>query len=209
VEYQREIDVSEQLRTRAEFQVAMFHFNKAMSAKPTYLEAGDRYSNSTPFSLLKLSPSKLPSKIDGNTWVSIGAYKNLGKIDSMTVRIFPGDYQIIDAGRTTKTSKCCYKCGTERPLPRSPSLARTPPEADSHDFPSATILDRPYVHRVFLRRIRLMLSRSRVIAAISEASSRDGGAANARSTAKGPLPDPLLWTARRCRRRSAPSRHVG
>lgn len=95
LEYERLIEAAEQLANKAEFQAAMRRFNDAMNAKPTYLEASDRVQQLHALLVQQTQPVEVTFKSDGRTWVSIGAFKMLGQIDTATVRIVPGDYHII------------------------------------------------------------------------------------------------------------------
>jgi len=122
------------------------------------------------------------------------AYKNLGKIDSMTVRIFPGDYQIIGRRKDYKDVKMLLQVrnGT---TPPTVTVACTGllPRLIPHDFPSATILDRPYVHRCSSCGefdSCSVGSRDRSDAAKQQPRRRRREVRVA--LAKGPLPDPLL-----------------
>lgn len=95
LEYERLVEAAEQLANKAEFQAAMRRFNDAMNAKPTYLEASDRVQQLHALLVQQTQPVEVTFKGDGRTWVSIGAFKMLGQIETATIRIVPGDYQII------------------------------------------------------------------------------------------------------------------
>lgn len=94
LEYDRLIEASEQLANKAEFQAAMRRFNDAMNVKPTYLEASDRVQQLHTLLVAQSQPVEVTFKGDGKTWVSIGAFRLLGQIETSTVKIVPGDYQV-------------------------------------------------------------------------------------------------------------------
>jgi tetratricopeptide (TPR) repeat protein len=116
-EYNTLIDASEQLANKAEFQLAYGRFNAAMNAKPTYLEPSERVLQLRALLVQQTQPVEVTFKGDGKTWVSIGASKNLGQIETMTVRVMPGDYQVIGRRKGYKDVVRLLQVRNGSPLP--------------------------------------------------------------------------------------------
>lgn len=94
--YEKKIEMAEQLANKAEFQAALKQFNDAANAKPAYLEMSERVLQLRNLLQLQSRPVEVTFKSDGNTWVSITNFRAPQKIESsLTVRILPGDYEVI------------------------------------------------------------------------------------------------------------------
>ncbi|MEO5960126.1 MAG: hypothetical protein ABIZ49_00740 [Opitutaceae bacterium] len=102
LEYNRLVDVSEQLANKAEFQVAYRRFNDAMNSKPAYLEPSDRVLQLRALLAQQTQPVDVTFQSDGKTSVRVSGYKMLGQIQTETVKIVPGDYQIVGSRRGYK-----------------------------------------------------------------------------------------------------------
>ncbi|WP_221030539.1 tetratricopeptide repeat protein [Actomonas aquatica] len=95
LEYEKLIELTQQLVDIADFQAAIRRFNEAMASKPGYMEITPDVqriretleTNSKPVSLTFLS--------DNRTWVSITNFRMLGKIREETVALPPGDYEVV------------------------------------------------------------------------------------------------------------------
>jgi len=97
MQYEKLVDAAEQLANKAEFQTAKGRFNDAMNYKPTYLQPTDRVIQLQALLQQQTQPVEVTFHSDGKTTVWIGAFKMLGQLETQTVKIYPGDYQI--AGR--------------------------------------------------------------------------------------------------------------
>ncbi len=95
IEYEKLIEVAEERASRAEFQAAIRTFNEAMAVKPSYLANSERVNQLHQLLMSQSQPVDVTFTSDGKTWVSISKYRLLGQISSQTVKILPGDYEII------------------------------------------------------------------------------------------------------------------
>jgi len=95
LQYEKLIEAADQLANKNEFQAARLRFNEAMAVKPAYLVNSERVQQLHALIMAQNQPVEVTFKSDGDTWVQITNFKMLGKIDTMTVRILPGDYEVI------------------------------------------------------------------------------------------------------------------
>ncbi len=95
IEYDKLIEVAEERASRAEFQSAIRTFNEAMAVKPSYLANSERVNQLHQMLMSQSQPVDVTFTSDGRTWVSISNYRLLGQISSQTVKILPGDYEIV------------------------------------------------------------------------------------------------------------------
>ncbi|WP_069960999.1 tetratricopeptide repeat protein [Lacunisphaera limnophila] len=95
MQYNKLVDVAESHAQRAEFQSSIRSFNEAMAIKPAYLALTDRVSQLRAVLNLQSKPVDVTFRSDGNCWVSISNFRMLGKISSQTVKMLPGDYEIV------------------------------------------------------------------------------------------------------------------
>ncbi|MSU65546.1 MAG: hypothetical protein EXS38_05475 [Opitutus sp.] len=95
LQYDKYVEAAEQLANKNEFQAARLRFNEAMAVKPAYLVNSERVQQLHTLIMAQNQPVEITFKSDGNTWVSITNFRMLGKIETSTVKILPGDYQVI------------------------------------------------------------------------------------------------------------------
>ncbi|HTL68733.1 MAG TPA: hypothetical protein VL200_13810 [Lacunisphaera sp.] len=95
LQFNKLVEVAEQLAQHAEFQSAIRSFNEAMAIKPAYLALSDRVEQLRTLLLAQSQPVAVTFDSDGESWVSISNFRMLGKIRHETVRILPGDYEIV------------------------------------------------------------------------------------------------------------------
>lgn len=95
MQYNKLVDVAEVHVQKAEFQPAIRAFNEAMTVKPAYLPLTDRVSQLREVLSLQSKPVEVTFHSDGESWVSISNYRMLGKIKATTVKMLPGDYEIV------------------------------------------------------------------------------------------------------------------
>lgn len=95
MQYNKLVDIAESHSQRAEFQAAIRSFNEAMAIKPAYLPLTDRVSQLRNVLNQQSKPVDVTFQSDGNCWVSISNFRMLGKITSQTVKMLPGDYEIV------------------------------------------------------------------------------------------------------------------
>lgn len=95
MQYNKLVDVAEVHVQHAEFQQAIRSFNEAMAIKPSYLALTDRVSQLREVLNAQSKPVEVTFQSDGESWVSINNYRMLGKIKATTLRMLPGDYEII------------------------------------------------------------------------------------------------------------------
>jgi tetratricopeptide (TPR) repeat protein len=95
IQYDKYIEVAEQLANKADFQGAIRRFNEAMAVKPSYLVNNDRVLQLQKLLTTQSQPVDVTFKSDGNTHVMISNFRGPKKIDTEVIRMFPGDYEII------------------------------------------------------------------------------------------------------------------
>ena len=95
MQYNRLVEVAEQKALRAEFQGAIRSFNEAMAIKPVYLALTGPVDELRAKLLAQSQPVDVTFHSDGDSWVSISNFRMLGKIKAETVKILPGNYEII------------------------------------------------------------------------------------------------------------------
>lgn len=95
MQFNKLVEIAEQRAQHAEFQVAIRSFNEAMAIKPAYLPLTDRVDQLRALLLSQSQPVAVTFNSDGDSWISISNFRMLGKIRSETVKILPGDYEIV------------------------------------------------------------------------------------------------------------------
>jgi tetratricopeptide (TPR) repeat protein len=95
LQYEKHIEIAEQLADKAEFQAAIRAFNNAMAVKPSYLPNSDRVQQLHALLMLQNQPVDVTFRSDGETWVQISNFRQPTKFRVDTVRMLPGDYHIV------------------------------------------------------------------------------------------------------------------
>lgn len=95
LQYDKLIDAAEQRAQKAEFQAGIRSFNEAMAIKPAYLALTERVEQLRATLMSQSQPVDVTFRSDGDTWVSISNFRMLGKISQETVKMLPGDYEIV------------------------------------------------------------------------------------------------------------------
>lgn len=96
IEYNSLVDSAKQLTNNSEFQGAIKVFTKAMSMRPNYPLPNDDVVQQLHTVLNAQSkPVDVVFKSDGKTYVSIANFRQPQQSENFTVKIFPGDYQVI------------------------------------------------------------------------------------------------------------------
>lgn len=95
LQYEKYIEAAEQLANKADFQGAIRRFNEAMAVKPSYLVNSDRVQQLHVLLMAQNKPVDVTFRSDGNTWVQITNYRAPQKFDTTTIKILPGDYEVI------------------------------------------------------------------------------------------------------------------
>ena len=80
---------------RAEFQSSIRSFNEAISIKPDYIQLTESQITLKNLLSSQSKPIEIDFQSDGRTWVTISNYKLLGKFKAESVKILPGDYEIV------------------------------------------------------------------------------------------------------------------
>lgn len=99
LQYNKYIEAAEQLANKSEFQAAKGRFNDAMDSKPTYLAPSERVVQLQALLTEQTKPVDVTFKSDGNTWVQITNSRPPQKFDTLTIKVFPGNYQVIGRRR--------------------------------------------------------------------------------------------------------------
>ncbi|MDO8544670.1 MAG: hypothetical protein Q7S40_29870 [Opitutaceae bacterium] len=89
------VEQAEQLANKAEFQTAIRIFNKAMEVKPSYLVNDDRVQQLHNQLMSQNQPVDVTFRSDGDTWVMITNFRTPSKFKVATMKILPGDYEVI------------------------------------------------------------------------------------------------------------------
>lgn len=95
LQYNSLVDSAEQLANKAEFQSALRTFNQAVSFKPDYLDYSDRVLQLRKLLQEQSRPVEVTFRSDGKTYVSIVNYKQPQQFESMSLKILPGDYEVV------------------------------------------------------------------------------------------------------------------
>jgi tetratricopeptide (TPR) repeat protein len=95
LQYEKFIESAEQLAAKAEFQSAIRRFNDAMAIKPSYLKNNEKVEQLHATLISQSQPVEVTFKGDGKTWISITNFRLLGQIETQSVKILPGDYEVI------------------------------------------------------------------------------------------------------------------
>lgn len=95
LQYERYIQDAEQFASKAEFQAAIRIFNQAMSVKPAYLVNSDKVQQMHAMLMTQNKPVEITFKSDGKTWFSITNYRLPSQFETNTIKMLPGDYEII------------------------------------------------------------------------------------------------------------------
>lgn len=94
IQYDRLVEAAQQLAANAEFQAAIRRFNDAMAVKPAYLVNDDKVTQLHTMLMQQNQPVEVTFKSDGKTSVWITNFRMLGQLESTTLKILPGDYQV-------------------------------------------------------------------------------------------------------------------
>ena len=95
MQYERYVADAEQFAAKAEFQAAIRAFNQAMAVKPAYLVNSDKVQQMHAMLMQQNKPVEITFKSDGKTWFSITNYRLPSQFESNTIKMLPGDYEII------------------------------------------------------------------------------------------------------------------
>jgi tetratricopeptide (TPR) repeat protein len=95
LQYHKHLEIAEERAKRAEFQAAISEFNKAMAVKPAYLVNSDKVEQLHALLMAQSKPVEITFESDGKTYVQISNFRMLGQFTSTTVKILPGDYEIV------------------------------------------------------------------------------------------------------------------
>lgn len=95
LQYERLIDEARERADRSDFQGGIRSFNEAMTIKPDYLVNTDEVEQLRALLMAQSQPVDVNFTSDGKTWVSISNYRMLGQFSNTSVKILPGDYEII------------------------------------------------------------------------------------------------------------------
>lgn len=95
LQYHKHLELAGERAQRAEFQAAISEFNKAMAVKPSYLVNSDKVQQLHELLMAQSKPVEITFESDGKTYVQISNFRMLGQFTSTTVKILPGDYEIV------------------------------------------------------------------------------------------------------------------
>lgn len=95
--YETLIDAAKVEAKRADFQMAVRTFDRAMQSKPDYLDLTDEGERLRTFLQLQSQPVSVDFFSDGSTWVSVQgpSHRKPEKIDETTLSLLPGKYFVI------------------------------------------------------------------------------------------------------------------
>ncbi|MEZ5276324.1 MAG: hypothetical protein R3F07_08090 [Opitutaceae bacterium] len=93
--YEKLLELAADQAARAEYQASIRSFNEAISIKPDYIQlTADQVTLKNLLSA-QSKPVEINFQSDTKTWVTISNYKLLGKFKQESVKILPGDYEIV------------------------------------------------------------------------------------------------------------------
>lgn len=93
--YEKLLELAADQAARAEYQASIRSFNESISIKPDYIQlTADQLTLKNVLSD-QSKPIGINFQSDGKTWVTISNYKLLGKFKEESVKILPGDYEIV------------------------------------------------------------------------------------------------------------------
>lgn len=95
LKFERLLEDARALAARADFQGAINSFNEAMASKPAYVELQPDQLELKNMLERQSRPVSVPFVSDGKTWVTISGLQLLGKFQSTSVSILPGNYEVI------------------------------------------------------------------------------------------------------------------
>jgi RNA polymerase sigma factor (sigma-70 family) len=98
-QYNALIDRAELHYTRAEFQLGIRVYNRAMETKPPHVVVTERVKRLQAALAEQNGPVIVTLKSDGNTWVSITNTRTPEKFESQSIPILPGNYEIVGRRR--------------------------------------------------------------------------------------------------------------
>jgi tetratricopeptide (TPR) repeat protein len=117
LQYTTLLEAAEKLVAHNDFQNAMRRFNDAMALKPAYLPNDDKLVQLHNLLLAQSKPVDVTFHSDGKTWVSISNYRMLGQIDTQSLKILPGDYEIVGRRKGYKDVQLLLQVRYGTPLP--------------------------------------------------------------------------------------------
>jgi RNA polymerase sigma factor (sigma-70 family) len=94
-QFERLIAAAEDYLAKAEFQMAIRTFNRALQLKPADLPVSDRVKTLQAALMAQNVTTDLQLISDGETWVSITNYRTPSKFTNSTVKMLPGNYQVL------------------------------------------------------------------------------------------------------------------
>ncbi len=95
IQFNTLIENAQQLASKAEFQAAIRAFSQAGDIKPNYrLPNEDQVQQLGALLKSQSQPIEVMFKSDGKTWFSITNYRMPTQMESATVKMYPGDYEI-------------------------------------------------------------------------------------------------------------------
>ncbi len=95
LKFERLLEDARSLAARADFQSAINSFNEAMASKPAYVELQPDQLELKNMLERQSRPVSVPFASDGKTWVTISGLQLLGKFQTTSVSILPGNYEVI------------------------------------------------------------------------------------------------------------------
>jgi len=96
LEYSSLVESAKQLANNSEFQGAIRVFSRAMAIKPGYpLPNDDTVQQLHTLLTAQSKPVDVTFKSDGKTYVSIANFRQPTQAETFSVKIFPGDYQVV------------------------------------------------------------------------------------------------------------------
>ncbi len=96
LEYDRLIESAKRLANNSEFQAAIRIFSRAMAIKPGYpLPNDDTMEQLHTVLTAQSKPVDVTFKSDGKTYVSIANFRQPTQSENFTVKVMPGDYQVV------------------------------------------------------------------------------------------------------------------
>ncbi|OHE89351.1 MAG: hypothetical protein A3G75_06720 [Verrucomicrobia bacterium RIFCSPLOWO2_12_FULL_64_8] len=99
LEYDQKMMLAQQRADHAEFQTAINIFNEAMAIKPDYLPLTEKDQQLRALLAYQNVPVDVTFRSDGRTYVSISNFRMLGRFEVQSIKMLPGDYEIVGRRR--------------------------------------------------------------------------------------------------------------
>jgi hypothetical protein len=122
------IDTAEHLAAKHEYQAAIRMFNRAMEAKPAGVPLTDRIKQLKATLAGQNTPVEVAITSDGVTWVSIAGYRQPEKFAERSLKMLPGNYEVVGRRKGFQDVVIPVQVRTGAPAPKVAVVCTIPVE---------------------------------------------------------------------------------